>query len=1331
MNNMSGILLREDDRNVNDKLYVVAGWELDLDSLIISLDSLHVELLSAMGYAHVPASLSLLEYAEQYVYPDDVMLIRNRFEYALSKREHPDYSDRFELRLQAVDGGVYYFIINSWSVRPGLIKGQGQNITDMKVMRNRFEDTASSLKAVIENTDDYIFIVNTSGELLMFNNNFSSVLRDFFNIEIEKGLNILEAIPGVLYDQWYPLLQLAIGGQRHMQEMDIKLKELHHIEISVNPILKKEEIVSVSFFIRDTTARWRLSKFDALEASVFEKAFKSKELKDIVDMLLEGMELLVPSMKCYITRKKKDALVLEWLSTPGLPVSYTSLINEISISEGLGSCGLAALTMEPVLISDVREHSCWDAYRDITLLAGFQACISFPVISHDGAVLGTMGAYFTEVHEISDYEMNLMMRAVNIVGVLMEKDNLSNEIHQQSNQLKELSASVPGLMFIVKMEKQGIRHFTYVSDNIEKYLNITREMALESYDDVLESVCEEDRKIFLTKLNESLVNKTVFEAEFRLRPDVKPEFHCFLAKEVHNFNVDGIVMSYGTVIDITSVKKAEAKLISRQRELETVINSIDDFLFVFDEQDCFVNVYCRNESSFPVPVEECIGRKMNEIFPIAVVEKYRTAKMELLSGEHPVEFMYEWPGEDAVSLFKARLNRMLDSSQLLFSSQEVVGEYTMNPINDTINELLSDASIMGPFGSFEYDPLNQCATWSPQLYTLAGVPEELSAPALYSYYLSSVHPDDVYRLKSRMDKSLKTGKSFKIEHRLKHGEGHYIWLRCLAKPETNPRTNEVVLKGFATDVSSVRMTELNLIRRTRVLDTISSSALTLLDTDNFTASLVEILNTISETFDVGVIRLNRHVLNQEDGRMKTMPWIELKHGRVIQYADAGIQPEQDDAKAKYGEGYTILSQGKPYCFDATTFDADEMSFLYDVEEKPLLLIPVFAGDDWWGVLELKERNEDSCWTDEDVLLLTSLTQFLGAVIVRNRTVNALRANNTLGNTALNGIEEGLLITNRGGDIVLCNRASCTQLGSSSEQLLGNNLNVLMTDRWSFYKEDGTLLKRSDNPLLNAILKMSPLTKTKLGVQTSESKRKWISWSLSLIPDPAGKNSNLMLISFSDTTEITERENQLELGYDHAQAALNSLKSRIKNERGLLSALMELQLLFSKDVQSKDLLRQLQSRIFAMDKLPLTSTSQIPALQLQTYLNEIFIAGETLWNTSDIKVSCQVKVEASDLTIPESVACGLILNELFTNAIVHGFKGRREGEINVKIQTQGDYHVMEISDDGIGFSGDFNWEDSKTMGFMLVKSLVTMLKGALTISPKNKTRIVITFPKTIR
>ena len=72
-----------------------------------------------------------------------------------------------------------------------------------------------------------------------------------------------------------------------------------------------------------------------------------------------------------------------------------------------------------------------------------------------------------------------------------------------------------------------------------------------------------------------------------------------------------------------------------------------------------------------------------------------------------------------------------------------------------------------------------------------------------------------------------------------------------------------------------------------------------------------------------------------------------------------------------------------------------------------------------------------------------------------------------------------------------------------------------------------------------------------------------------------------------------------------------------------------------------------------------------------------------------------------LPIEQSVPCGLILNELITNAIKYAYPDG-EGEITIDLTDDGDEVTMSVSDQGPGMPADFDWENTKSLGMKIVQ-----------------------------
>jgi len=86
-----------------------------------------------------------------------------------------------------------------------------------------------------------------------------------------------------------------------------------------------------------------------------------------------------------------------------------------------------------------------------------------------------------------------------------------------------------------------------------------------------------------------------------------------------------------------------------------------------------------------------------------------------------------------------------------------------------------------------------------------------------------------------------------------------------------------------------------------------------------------------------------------------------------------------------------------------------------------------------------------------------------------------------------------------------------------------------------------------------------------------------------------------------------------------------------------------------------------------------------------------------------------------LPIDAAIPCGLIVNELISNALKHAFPGHRGGRILVSFaQEAGSQAVLTVEDNGVGLPEDFSFERSETLGVQLVSMLAGQLGGRVRV-----------------
>jgi len=108
------------------------------------------------------------------------------------------------------------------------------------------------------------------------------------------------------------------------------------------------------------------------------------------------------------------------------------------------------------------------------------------------------------------------------------------------------------------------------------------------------------------------------------------------------------------------------------------------------------------------------------------------------------------------------------------------------------------------------------------------------------------------------------------------------------------------------------------------------------------------------------------------------------------------------------------------------------------------------------------------------------------------------------------------------------------------------------------------------------------------------------------------------------------------------------------------------------------------------------------------------------------VTFSITGDAVKLGIDRAVPCGLIMNELISNALKHAFAGKGRGAIAVDLRERGGECVMTVADDGDGLPENVDMRGAKTLGFRLVHLLAEQIGGTIAITRKGGTAFRISF-----
>src|SRR5262249_17986595 len=105
------------------------------------------------------------------------------------------------------------------------------------------------------------------------------------------------------------------------------------------------------------------------------------------------------------------------------------------------------------------------------------------------------------------------------------------------------------------------------------------------------------------------------------------------------------------------------------------------------------------------------------------------------------------------------------------------------------------------------------------------------------------------------------------------------------------------------------------------------------------------------------------------------------------------------------------------------------------------------------------------------------------------------------------------------------------------------------------------------------------------------------------------------------------------------------------------------------------------------------------------------------------------IQISDLylNIDQAITCGLIVNELVSNALKHAFPDERAGRVRVELRPLGGHRlVLVVGDDGVGLPPGLDLARVDSLGLQLVQDLADQLHGTVEVSRDVGTTFTVTF-----
>ena len=225
----------------------------------------------------------------------------------------------------------------------------------------------------------------------------------------------------------------------------------------------------------------------------------------------------------------------------------------------------------------------------------------------------------------------------------------------------------------------------------------------------------------------------------------------------------------------------------------------------------------------------------------------------------------------------------------------------------------------------------------------------------------------------------------------------------------------------------------------------------------------------------------------------------------------------------------------------------------------------------------------------------------------------------------------------------------------------------------------------------------------------------------------------IVVSMKDITERKRAEEKLKNSLMEKEVLLKEVHHRVKNNLMTIIGLIKMQETKADNEIFTTLLQELEGRVRSMALVheSLHKSESLARIDLQYYI-ETMSAQIRAQYGAEHDIRFRVRAAGTEVDLNTAVPCGLILNELITNAYKHAFPGGkpRAGEDNCEItifvKKKVKVCLLTMADNGIGLPAGVNWKNPQTLGLRLIKMLSKQLNGSIEVDRSAGTTFRLRF-----
>lgn len=296
-----------------------------------------------------------------------------------------------------------------------------------------------------------------------------------------------------------------------------------------------------------------------------------------------------------------------------------------------------------------------------------------------------------------------------------------------------------------------------------------------------------------------------------------------------------------------------------------------------------------------------------------------------------------------------------------------------------------------------------------------------------------------------------------------------------------------------------------------------------------------------------------------------------------------------------------------------------------------------------------------------------------------------------------------------------NSAALKNLGYTHKELLS----LKLTDLFSFPDEMGI------QALLNSLRRSET---DRLQLQLKFGRAGGTSYDADALIQVLEKGKSFLLIVTDITAKLVTEKKLLDTIHEK-ETLIKEIHHRVKNNLQLISSIIYLKLASVTQEDIRNFLEDTRQKIrsIALIHERLLQTEKLDKVEISDYLGKLIHDLKVTYYKPDLTLDVKTDIPEKMIGLDTAIICGLIVNELVTNAIKHAFTGRKAGAIEIGFrENKNGKFLLTVSDNGVSLPGHISPGLTSSFGMQLIDVFVKQLMGTFEIIREKGTTFQIQF-----